>query len=166
MVVVRQVLDGALLIAMTVAIHALGTIIYLRILSRYRHYWKRHLGLITALLSLSGIVGFLVVLHLLEITVWASYYHLQGLLPDFESAAYYSIATYTTVGYGDVVLPREWRLEGTAEALVGILMTAWSTALLYKVINKFHERVADHWDPAHAEASQRDRPRGSLGDES
>jgi len=90
---------------------------------------------------LTWVVATLVVLHLLEVVGWGFYYHWMGILPDLETSVYYSLVTYTTVGYGDVVLLREWRLMGTSEALVGILMAAWSTALLIGIINSFHERV-------------------------
>jgi len=168
MILLRQLLEGSFLIALTVTIHAVGAVGLLWSLGKYRPVWLRHSGLIFAVLSLSGIISYLVLLHLTEIAMWAFYYHWKGLLPDFESAAYYSLATYTTVGYGDVVLPREWRLEGTSEALVGILMTAWSTALLIGVVNKFHAKVMEHWDPIRDESAQQgqaDRSEGGEGHE-
>jgi voltage-gated potassium channel Kch len=168
MVVLRQVIEGGGLIALTVAIHAAGAIGLLWFLGKYRPIWLRHDSLGFAVLSISGIVSCLVLLHLTEIAAWAFYYHLKGLFPDFETAAYYSLATYTTVGYGDVVLPREWRLEGTSEALVGILMTAWSTALLINVVNKFHAKVVERWDPIRNESprqAQADLNEGGEGHE-
>ena len=38
-------------------------------------------------------------------------------MPDLPTAFYFSIVTYTTTGYGDVVLPPEWRMVGGVEAL-------------------------------------------------
>ena len=43
-------------------------------------------------------------------------------MPGLQSALYFSAVTYTTTGYGDLVLPPEWRLLGGIEALTGILM--------------------------------------------
>lgn len=143
----RQILGGGLLVAMTVAIHAMGAIALLWFLKRYRPIVLRSDSVGFSVLRIAGIVSSLVLIHLVEIAAWAMVYYGRGLFPDFETAAYYSLATYTTVGYGDVVLPRDWRLEGTSEALVGILMTAWSTAILIGAVNKFHERVLEKWDP-------------------
>ncbi len=123
-----------LLIAATVVIHAIGSAVFLRILAAYRPFWTRHPGALGNALSFSWVVPTLVVLHLSEIGLWAFYYLRRGLFPDLETATYYSLCSYTTVGFGDVVLPREWRLLGTTEALVGILMTAWSVALLVAVV--------------------------------
>jgi voltage-gated potassium channel Kch len=88
-------------------------------------------------------VGFLILLHLLEVGIWALFYYFRGVLPDLETSTYFSLLTYTTVGYGDVVLPKTWRIMGTSEALVGILMTAWSTALLISVVHTFHEKTLE-----------------------
>jgi hypothetical protein len=64
----------------------------------------------------------LLLLHLAEALVWALFMVLVGALPDLEAAAYFSLTSYTTVGYGDVLLPERWRLLGPIEAAVGILM--------------------------------------------
>ena len=45
----------------------------------------------------------------------------------------FSAVTYTTTGYGDLVLPKEWRLVGGVEALTGILMCGLSTGLFFAV---------------------------------
>jgi Ion channel len=73
------------------------------------------------------LAGWIVLLHLLEIAAWAGFYLLQRAMPDVQSAFYFSGVTYTTTGYGDLVLPPEWRLVGAVEALTGILMCRWST---------------------------------------
>jgi len=57
-------------------------------------------------------------------------------LPDLTSAFYFSAVTYTTTGYGDLVLPKEWRLVGGVEALTGILMCGLSTGLFFAVFTK------------------------------
>ncbi len=131
-------IPALLLIAATVAIHAIGSVTFLKMLAAYRPFWRRHPGFLGNTLSFSWVVATLVVLHLAEIGVWATYFFRRGLFPDLETAIYYSFCSYTTVGFGDVVLPREWRLLGTTEALVGILMTSWSVALLIAVVTSAH----------------------------
>jgi voltage-gated potassium channel Kch len=58
----------------------------------------------------------LLLLHLVEMTVWAAAFVIVGMLPDFETALYFSLKSYTTVGYGDVLPPQAWRLVGPLEA--------------------------------------------------
>jgi voltage-gated potassium channel Kch len=80
----------------------------------------------------------IVLLHLVEICVWAGYYVWKGALPDLQSALYFSAVTYTTTGYGDIVLPEEWRLLGAIEALTGILMCGWSTGFFFATVGRVH----------------------------
>jgi hypothetical protein len=57
-------------------------------------------------------------------------------LSDAESAFYFSGVTYATLGYGDLILPKEWRLFGPIEALVGSLMCGLSVAFFFGVLAK------------------------------
>ncbi len=78
----------------------------------------------------------MVVAHLVEIGAWAGAYVIVGALPDFDQAFYFSGITYTTVGFGDVVLPQAWKEMAAFEGLTGILMAGWSTAFLFAVLNR------------------------------
>ena len=64
-----------------------------------------------------------------------------------QTAYYFSIVTYTTTGYGDLVLPAEWRLVGGVEALTGILMCGWSTAFFFAVANRIYSSRLEHTGP-------------------
>jgi len=83
--------------------------------------------------------GWIILLHLVEIAVWAFFYAREHGMPDLQSALYFSAVTYTTTGYGDLVLPNEWRLVGGVEALTGILMCGWSAAFFFAVVSRMNE---------------------------
>jgi hypothetical protein len=85
-----------------------------------------------------------VLLHLVEIASWATMYVHSGAIGDAQTAAYFSAVTYTTVGYGDIVLPIEWRLDAGVEALTGILMCGWSTGFFFAIVNRLYERQTPH----------------------
>jgi hypothetical protein len=78
----------------------------------------------------------IVLLHLAEISVWALFYLWRDAMPDLPSALYFSAVTYTTTGYGDLVLAEGWRLLGAVEALTGILMCGWSTGFFFAIVNR------------------------------
>ncbi|MGH8045917.1 MAG: potassium channel family protein [Chthoniobacterales bacterium] len=78
-----------------------------------------------------------VAIHVVAISIWAGFYVWQGCLPDFHTSLYFSIITYTTVGYGDVVLTPDWRLLSGVEALTGILMCGLSTGYFFAVVHRF-----------------------------
>ena len=61
---------------------------------------------------LIAIAAWAILLHLLQIAVWADLHPLEHGMPDLPTALYFSAVTYTTTGYGDLVLPPEWRLVG------------------------------------------------------
>src|SRR5260370_7248172 len=76
--------------------------------------------------TLVCVAGWTVLMHLLQIAVWAFFYAWKHGMPDLQSAFYFSAVTYTTTGYGDLVLPKAWRLVGGGKALTGILMWGFS----------------------------------------
>jgi hypothetical protein len=133
-----QILFAFGLTGLTVIIHALGTLQAIAHLSRA---WLRRKVRKRALASeflIVRVVSILLLLHLLEAGVWALFFMVTKLLPDFETAVYFSLTSYTTVGYGDVVLPASSRFLGPIEAAVGILMFGWSTAIIVTAITRIY----------------------------
>jgi hypothetical protein len=88
------------------------------------------------------IAAWTILLHLGSIAVWAFFFFLTGSVPELQSAFYFSAVTYTTTGYGDIVLPIEWRIVGGVEALTGILMCGWSTGFFFAVVSRIHATPA------------------------
>ena len=82
-----------------------------------------------------GICG----LHLVEISIWALFYLWRGCMPNAEAAFYFSGVTYTTVGYGDMVLMKPWRMLGPIESLMGVLMCGLSTGYFFVVVSRIHQ---------------------------
>jgi hypothetical protein len=81
----------------------------------------------------------LMMLHVVEVVLWASAYRLLpgNDLDSFEKAAYFSMVTFTTLGYGDITLAdHQWRLLSGIEALNGILLVGWTTAFLFLVVQR------------------------------
>ena len=54
---------------------------------------------------------------------------------------------YATIGYGDLVLPKEWRLFAPVEGLTGILMCGLSTAFFFVIVSKNILQRMDDVDP-------------------
>lgn len=77
-----------------------------------------------------------VILHTIEIGAWGAFLAWKQALPDLHSAIYFSATTYTTTGYGDVVLPRDWHWVSGIEALTGILMCGWSTGFFFAFVSR------------------------------
>lgn len=130
-----QIAVALALTTVTVLIHALGTIAAIRRLTRVIHT-KQRLDWLGLGAPLAFLVSSLLTLAVVEVLVWAAVYRWAGHLPDFETAVYFSFTSYTTVGYGDVVLPLGGRLLGPIEGAVGVLMFGWSTSVLVAAISR------------------------------
>jgi hypothetical protein len=119
------------LLALTVTIHAAGLSMMLR---RVRHLSVAGFWPMTRLLV--WVAWYLLLLHLAAISVWALFFWYQQCLPDAESSFYFSGVTYSTLGYGDLVLPKEWRMFGPVEGLTGILMCGLSAGFFFSVLTR------------------------------
>jgi len=131
---ITNLLIASLLVAITVIIHAAGLGMSLSHVMHSTARSNADFWPITWLLI--RVAWLLIVIHMIEIAVWASFFRWHGCLPDMESSLYFSGVTYATIGYGDLVLPQEWRLFGPVEGLTGILMCGLSTAFFFIVVSK------------------------------
>jgi hypothetical protein len=135
-----------LLVALTVAIHAFGTAVWIRYLGRHYIGADGQCRAHKALPAVTWSAVWLLMLHLVEVVVWAGFYLLITPVEEiatFEEALYFSLVTFTTLGYGDITLAdHHWRLLSGAEALNGILLVGWSTALLYAVFQRSWKGLA------------------------
>ena len=130
------ILIGVVLVAITVAVHALGLGLVLKSLMPSRTSMPSRSWAIAWLLI--RVTWWLLLIHAAEITLWALWYRWAECLPDAESAFYFSGVTYATIGYGDVVLPKPWRLLGPVEGLTGILMCSLSAGLFVALVTRIY----------------------------
>jgi len=122
------------LMALCVVVHAVGVTTALGWMSRPRRRRFTHWTWLFIRLA-----AWMILFHLIEITAWAWLYSWKQAMPDLQTAIYFSATTYTTTGYGDLVLPVEWRLVGSVEALTGILMCGWSTGFFFAAVNRIFD---------------------------
>ena len=81
----------------------------------------------------------IICLHISEILLWTVFYRWR-CLSTWESAFYFSATSYSTVGYGDVVLQPVWRLLGPVESVSGVLMCGLSASFLFAVVTRLLEK--------------------------
>jgi hypothetical protein len=135
---ILQLLLAMALASLTVVLHAIGTTRVVMPLIGDRERWKTDPVSTGTVLMLTRVVGGLLVLHLLEMAMWAATFRAVGVLPDFESSLNYSLESYTTVGYGHQTPDASWRLVGPIEAAVGILMFGWSTGFIVAALQRIY----------------------------
>ena len=119
-----------LLIFVSVAVHAVAVAhMMMRLMNSPR---LRVLNLLRSHVILLFLV-FTVLLasHLTQAALWAVAYFVIGGFTDMATALYFSLSSYTTVGFADVVLPQHLRLLGPLESATGVLMFGWSTGYIF-----------------------------------
>ena len=138
---IEQFLVALVLAGATVFIHGLG-------MKWVRLYVSRSLAIAEAklrskshLLTMVGIIWIMLVSHSAEILIWALFSRLRGVIPQWVSAVYFSLASYTTLGESSIRLPVHWQGLGGLEAMVAMLMFGWSIAMLATVLLKL--RIID-----------------------
>jgi len=125
---------SAALVAVTVVIHAAGLAELLK--GFVRPSSPKQLRVWPFTWILIRVAWWLILMHLVEIAVWGLFYLWQGCMPDRNSAFYFAGVTYTTLGYGDLLLPLKWRLFGPIEAMTGILMCGLSTGAFFTITSR------------------------------
>jgi voltage-gated potassium channel len=132
------------LLAACVIVQSLGMLLLIHWLTRVRRVLESQSTLRRVMLLLRLIVS-IVLLHLIQVGLWAIAYWQAGVLPTLEVAVYLSLVTYTTIGFGDVVLGPGWRVLAGIEGLAGLLLVGWSTAFAFAVVSRMYE----HWRQRH-----------------
>ena len=138
------------MVLVTVVVHVLGfyllTIGIRRVERRIhagRHLGTGHRGTgrpehptLTVAAVFAGAIVVVFLIHTVEAWAWALLYLALGAFETLEAALYFSTATFTTVGYGDVVLDERWRLLAALESSNGIVMIGVSTAILFAALTR------------------------------
>jgi hypothetical protein len=98
-------------------------------------------GLVKAVL-ISALTVWMFLAVVIEAWLWAMLYLFDPLvteLPDLETAFYFSMVTFTTLGYGDVVLTGQWRTLASIQAANGVIIFGWTTALIFYFIQQIYK---------------------------
>lgn len=128
-IILPQVLLAGLAIAVTAIIHAVFTVL-IRGSARLPERAPGFLDELAGTIKLTVVSLWLVAAHLLSCGVWALAYLWTGVSDDIESALYFALTTYTTLGFGDVLAPDDWRLLTGFASLNGLLLFGLSAAVL------------------------------------
>ncbi|MGI9412289.1 MAG: ion channel [Hyphomicrobiales bacterium] len=134
-----QLLIGSSMIIATTIIHVVGLVSLIAVL-------RNHLRVAARMNLHLRIMGFIILaifgiffMHSVEIWLWAVVYVQLGEFDGFARALYFSTATFTTLGYGDVTLNPAWQLLSSLESANGIILTGVSTAFAFGVVRRAFE---------------------------
>ncbi len=132
-----NIVIAAILFIATTATHAVGMMLSLNTIQRYREDLNKH-PKSTRIFRVSGVVLLLFLVSVVEVLIWAITYLALNAIQGLEQALYFSMVTFTTLGYGDVVLAEQWRLLSSFEAANGIIMFGWTIAIVVSVVQRLY----------------------------
>jgi hypothetical protein len=143
-----QIFLGCFLVFVTTVVHMFATaavLVMLKKMGRLLH--MNRASILQRTLIVAGLVVCMFLVSVLDAVMWAHAYLRVGAIEHLETALYFSMVTFTTLGYGDVTLPPDWRLLASFEAANGIIMFGWTTALVAAVIQRLApDRPGRHQD--------------------
>lgn len=133
----KSILVGLLLTIVTVGVHVTGTTWWInRLLYLNKTQNNKKFQDLRILFSTATV---LLLLHIFEVIIWAvSYLYIEQIdhIDSLEEASYFSIVTFTSLGYGDLVIDNSWRLLSGIQSMAGLFVFGWSTALLFTIFQK------------------------------
>lgn len=131
-----QLLIGGLAITLTVIVQ----VIVMKVLALFYRHRQRWLHGRNRVIRQALAMIFSVLWLVLGITIntwgWAWVYILIGEFQQWEPAVYFALASFTTLGYGDLVLSHDWRILGALSAVNGMIIFGLNTAMLIDLIIK------------------------------
>jgi voltage-gated potassium channel len=134
MIFVRQVSAAALLVTLTLSLQSAGMAALIHWAKAYFERTTYRPRPLRSAVLLVRFTNAMFILHILQVLLWAGFYRWH-CFPSWEAALYFSTTSYSTVGYGDLVLPRMWRILGPIESVTGVLMCGLSVSLLFAIVS-------------------------------
>ena len=141
-----------MLVFATTVVHAACTTIALRSLEVFHAERWRLKPHVSGTILTATLVLMMFLAALFESLIWALTYVGVGAITGLEQALYFSIATFTTLSYGGIVLDESWRLLASVEAANGIIMFGWTTALIFAFVQRLHSQWKSHLKEAREES--------------
>jgi magnesium-transporting ATPase (P-type) len=141
--VLMPLLLGSAILVGNMAIQILAVVMMFRILLRHKNMLSPGNSLFADTRVISIVVLVLFAGHILQFATWAFVYMRLGEFTDFDTAFYFSTVSFTSLGYGDIVLTGRWRLLGGLEAANGVLMFGLSAGTILSVMNQIFKRHVD-----------------------
>jgi voltage-gated potassium channel len=144
---VRELLVAFSIVAVCLVLHVSSIVFIADWMLDQREKRKDRMGTIGYMGLLIAAFSAIIMLHMIEIAIWAAFYFGNSLFLDFETALYFSTTSYTTIGFGDVVLPRAWRMLGGIEGVTGVLLCGLSTAFVFAIVNSMFQMRLQRRNP-------------------
>ncbi len=140
MTLTEQILWGSLALGVCFAVEIALLVVCNLWLEKLSVKMTRNLAVIRAGTLIAVSLGVIVLAHTIQVWIWAGAWVFGNVMPDWNSAIYFSLVTYTTLGYGDIVLGPDLRIFAAFASVTGLLAFGLSTAYLVAMMTRMFER--------------------------
>jgi Ion channel len=132
-----QLLIGSAIISVTLIIHVGFTAAAEWGLKR-EHIWPgRNAGVVRFVVLLVGMTLLLLASISISVWLWALCLMGLGIFQETETSVYFALVSFTTLGFGDIVLEKQWRILSGLMAANGLLIFGLTTAVLVDFLSRF-----------------------------
>lgn len=136
---IEQLAIGSLVISMTVIVEATFIGVAIATLTRFGSWLARPPHEPKSVFALVGVTLWLMAAHSVGVWIWAAAFIGLGSFETLEPALYFSLTSFTTLGFGDITLTKQWRLLSGISAANGLLIFGFSTAFLIEFLTRLRQ---------------------------
>lgn len=131
-----QIALGSMLMLINILITGLSYWGLEVVLGRMRHWLARRPHRPKQTLILSAAALWILAQVTIGVWIWALALRALDIFGTLEASVYFALTAYTTLGFGDVLLPEQWRLLGGMAATNGLLSMGLLTAMMVEALRQ------------------------------
>lgn len=134
-----NIIVGLLVIVFTIIIQAYGTVFWVSEFDKRGGMSQLKKSKYNGAVLLISTAVFLITIHIVQAALWALLYLLLPGVTEFdtfEKSMYFSLVTFTTLGYGEITIGSANRILAGLEAINGITLIGWSTAFMFAILQR------------------------------
>lgn len=135
MTLLEQMVWGTVILGICSAVHVVAIATAAHWMSGFENKNGKRSWRLNPTILLALAFAVIILAHTVQMWIWAVTFVYLNAIPDIEAALYFAMITNTTLGYGDLVLPGQFRIFGAFAAVTGLLTFGLSTAFLVGLIS-------------------------------
>ena len=103
-----------------------------KIVIHLRHFFRRFTNTATIVIC----VLFVMSVQTVNVWVWSLTFYFAGVFQSLEPSLYFTLVSFSTLGFGDIILDEKWRILSGLTAANGLLSFGWSTAYMVELVRR------------------------------
>lgn len=137
----QQLSLGAFVLVICAIIHVFSIGFNVSISIRVARFSEHLHPTLRAAMIVGAAFFMLLIAHTAQVWIWAAALVYSGAMEPTGDAIYFSLVTYTSLGYGDIVLGPGHRIFGSVASITGLLTFGVSTAYLVSLMTRILPEV-------------------------